>query len=465
MREHTRRRRSHCRSAAPRYVDRPRRRPDGAHASRDDPPLSPPCTGGTVRGRRTTMHIESPRPSNHVALGSPSRAATGAAGCERRTRGARRATVKRLRVGAIAALSFAIGLFPLGIAVAQDQSGVAEPTALEVTFTSGDITLAGTLTLPGGAGRHPALVTITGSGPQDRDNAHPSIPGYRPFAWLAEHLMEHGMAVLRFDERGVGESEGAFEGATSADFARDVEAAVAYLREHPDIDPSNVGLVGHSEGSMIAGMIAARDPDLAFVVSLAGASVDGFTLMRNQIANLAFSQAPSEEFAELIVRSEIRAMELTVAEEWESLEEHLVETYRTQFEMLPADQAPPADQIEPLARQTAEQELEARYQDPWFRYFLTYDPGQDWERVTIPVLAVYGEHDLQVDADFNREPLAEALDRAGNTDATIVTLERSNHLFLETETGDVMEYADLEMAFAPGFLDLVTDWLSANVAE
>jgi len=361
---------------------------------------------------------------------------------------------------AIAAL-----LLVVGVAVAQGPTGAAEPSALEVSFASGDITLAGTLTLPGGPGPHPALVTITGSGPQDRDNAHPSIPGYRPFAWLAEHLMERGVAVLRFDERGVGASEGTFEGATSADFAGDVEAALEYLREHPDIDPSNVGLVGHSEGSMIASMIAARDPDLAFVVSLAGAGVDGFTLMRNQIENLAFSQAPSEEFAELIVRSEIRAMELTLAEDWESLEEHLVETYRSQFEMLPAEQGPPADQIEPLARQTAAEQLEARYQDPWFRFFLTYDPGQDWERVTIPVLAVLAEHDLQVDAAFNRGPLTEALERAGNTDATIVTLERANHLFLETETGDVLEYVELAMAFAPGFLDLVTDWLSATVAE
>ena len=377
------------------------------------------------------MQAASQRPSSHVTVGR-----------------------------AVAAL-----LLVVGVAVAQGPTGGAEPTALEVTFASGDITLAGTLTLPGGSGPHPALVTITGSGPQDRDNAHPSIPGYRPFAWLAEHLMEHGIAVLRFDERGVGASEGTFDGATSADFARDVEAAVAYLREHPAIDPSNVGLVGHSEGSMIAGMIAARDPNLAFVVSLAGASVDGFTLMRNQIANLAFTQAPSEEFAELIVRDEIRAMELTLVEEWETLEEHLVDTYRRQFEMLPAEAGPPADEIDALARQTAAQQREATYQNPWFRFFLAYDPGQDWERVTIPVLAVYAEHDLQVDAAFNREPLRQALERAGNTDATIVTLERSNHLFLETETGDALEYADLEMAFAPGFLDLVSDWLDATVAE
>lgn len=337
-----------------------------------------------------------------------------------------------------------------------------EPTSVDVTFTSGSIELAGTLTLPTGAGPHPALVTITGSGPQDRDNAHPSIPGYRPFAWLAEHLQAHGVAVLRFDERGVGESEGEFEGATSHDFAADVEAALAYLGARPEIDADRVGLVGHSEGSMIAGMIAARDPEVAFVISLAGASVDGFTLMRNQIANLAFTQAPSEAFAEHIVQSEIRAMELTLAEDWEALEEHLFESYQAQFGMLPEKGRPPAEQIEALARQTAQQGA-ARYRDPWFGVFLRYDPGQDWERVRVPVLAVFAEHDLQVDAELNREPLRAAFERAGNEEATIVTLGRANHLFLESDTGDAFEYGALEMAFAPGFLEMVTQWLVEHV--
>ncbi len=349
-------------------------------------------------------------------------------------------------------------------AFAQGTHADAAPTSVEVTFTSGDIDLVGTLTLPAGPGPHPALVTITGSGPQDRDNAHPSIPDYRPFAWLAEHLQELGVAVLRFDERGVGESGGTFEGATSGEFAVDVEAALAYLRERPEIDADRLGLVGHSEGSMIAGMIAARDPGLSFVISLAGASVDGFTLMRNQIANLAFTQAPSEEFAEHVVEMEIRAMELTLAEEWGELEEHLHASYQVQFEMLPEEGRPPADQIEPLARQTAQQAA-ARYQDPWFRFFLHYDPAQDWERVRVPVLAVFAENDLQVDPELNREPLREAFERAGNEAATIVTLERANHLFLESETGDALEYAELEMAFAPGFLDIVTLWLDERVIE
>lgn len=215
---------------------------------------------------------------------------------------------------------------------------------------------------------------------------------------------------------------------------------------------------------MIAGMIAARDPDLAFVISLAGAGVDGFTLMRTQIANLAFTQAPSEAFAEHIVQMEIQAMELTLAEAWGELEEHLFASYQMQFAMLPEEGRPPADQIEPLARQTAQQAT-ARYEDPWFRFFLRYDPGQDWERVRVPVLAVFAENDLQVDPELNRASLSEAFERAGNEEATVVTLERANHLFLESETGDALEYAELEMAFAPGFLDLVTSWLAEHVLE
>lgn len=362
------------------------------------------------------------------------------------------------------AVSFFVCLIVVGGAFMQGVHAEAAPTSEEVAFASGNIELAGTLTLPAGPGPHPALVTITGSGPQDRDNAHPSIPGYRPFAWLAEHLQDHGVAVLRFDERGVGASGGAFEGATSHDFASDVEAALAYLRARPEIAADRVGLVGHSEGSMIAGMIAARDPEVAFVISLAGASVDGFTLMRHQIASLAFAQAPSEAFAEHVVQSEIRAMELTLADDWAGLEEHLFESYQVQFAMLPEEGRPPAEQLEPLARQTAQQAA-ARYADPWFRFFLRYDPGQDWARVRVPVLAVFAEHDLQVDPESNRGPLREAFERAGNEQVTIVTLERANHLFLESDTGDPLAYAELEMAFAPGFLDTVTRWLVEHVSE
>jgi uncharacterized protein len=361
---------------------------------------------------------------------------------------------------------FALGLSLLaGIALAAGGQATTGPAAIEVTFPSGDIRLAGTLTLPTGPGPHPALVTITGSGPQDRDNAHPSLPGYRPFAWLAEHLMGHGVAVLRFDERGVGGSLGEFGGATSRDLALDVEAALAYLRERPEVDRNRVGLLGHSEGSMIAGMVAARDPDVAFVVSLAGASVDGFTLMRNQIANLAFAQAPSEAFAEHVVEAEIRAMELTLAEDWQALEEHVYQSILVQLGMLPEEGRPPADQLEPLARQTAAQQVEERYRDPWFGFFLRHDPSEDWERVTVPVLAVFAEHDLQVDPELNRGPLRAALERAGNEAATIVTLERANHLFLESETGDPLAYAASEMAFVPGFLELVTRWLPEQVVD
>ena len=373
--------------------------------------------------------------------------------------GIARMTRQRL-VAPVACLLLAAFAF----AFAQGTHADAAPTSVDVTFASGDIELAGTLTLPGGPGPYPALVTITGSGPQDRDNAHPSIPDYRPFAWLAEHLQSFGVAVLRFDERGVGESGGEFDGATSHDFALDVEAALAYLRARHEIDADRLGLVGHSEGSMIAGIIAARDPELAFVISLAGASVDGFTLMRNQIANLAFTQAPSEEFAEHVVEMEIQAMELTLAEAWGELEEHLFASYQVQFGMLPEEGRPPADQIEPLARQTAQQAA-GRYQDAWFRFFLRYDPGQDWELVTVPVLAVFAENDLQVDPELNRGPLREAFERAGNEEATIVTLERANHLFLESETGDALEYAELEMAFAPGFLEIVTQWLEEHVLD
>ena len=395
------------------------------------------------------MHVTSNRVTHHAALGM--RPATVTPGGVERTL---RRRLMTLRAGVLLAV----------LAFLQGVLAETGPTSVDVTFASGAIELAGTLTLPGGPGPHPALVTITGSGPQDRDNAHPSIPDYRPFAWLAERLQELGVAVLRFDERGVGESGGEFAGATSHDLSLDVEAALRYLRTRPEVDADRLGLIGHSEGSMIAGMIAARDPEVAFAISLAGAGVDGFTLMRTQIANLAFTQAPSEAFAQHVVQTEIRALELALAEDWEALEEHFFDAYQVQFGMLPEEGRPPADQIAPLARQTAQQAA-TRYQDRWFQFFLRHDPGQDWERVSVPVLAVFAEHDLQVDPELNRAALREAFERAGNEDATIATLERANHLFLESETGDALEYAELEMAFAPGFVDLITAWLAEHVLE
>ena len=157
----------------------------------------------------------------------------------------------------------------------------------EVTFTNGEVTLAGTLTLPSSSGRHPAVFLVSGSGPQDRDGAIGAIPGYRPFAAIAKHLATHGIAALRYDDRGVGESSGDYGAATESDFVDDARAALGFLLGRGDIDANRVGIVGRSEGTMIAAIIAAADPRPAFVISLAGPAVKGDELLLRQAERVA----------------------------------------------------------------------------------------------------------------------------------------------------------------------------------
>ena len=149
----------------------------------------------------------------------------------------------------------------------------------QVEFINGEVTLAGTLTLPADDGLHPAVILISGSGPQDRDGAMPPIPAYTPFAAIADRLAQQGIAVLRYDDRGVGESSGEYIQADEEDFVEDAEAALEYLTSRKDIDSSRIGLIGHSEGGMIAAIVAGKRPGVGFVVSLAGPAVKGHELL------------------------------------------------------------------------------------------------------------------------------------------------------------------------------------------
>ena len=194
---------------------------------------------------------------------------------------------------------------------------VAPAREVEVTSSHRGTTLAVTLSLPAGPGPHPAVVLITGSGPQNRDEEIEGIPGYAPFRWIAEYLSARGIAVLRYDDRGVGQSGGDFATATSADFADDAEAAFNYLRDRPEIAPARIGILGHSEGAMVAAKAAVRQPEVAFVVSLAGTAVTGYeTIVRQvELILLAAGQSPDEAAAAAAQQRVI--LDLAVAGDWE----------------------------------------------------------------------------------------------------------------------------------------------------
>ncbi|TVQ28080.1 MAG: alpha/beta fold hydrolase [Spirochaetaceae bacterium] len=329
----------------------------------------------------------------------------------------------------------------------------------DVTFHSGSIFLAGTLTLPDGAGPHPAVILISGSGAQDRDGRNPALPNYRPMRWIADHLAAHGVATLRFDERGFAQSGGDHLTATTADFADDNEAALRYLLERPEIDPARIGLLGHSEGGVIAAMVAARNADVDFVITMAGSALPYSQIVVRQVELIAkASGLPADEVA-LMRERQIQAMSYAQAREWEKVREIVRQSTLEQIARLPKEQTDALGDPYELATRQADAEI-AGMQTPWMQFFMSYDPRPDWERITVPVLAVFGGLDTQVDAAQNRPALDAALRRAGNRDVTFATVDGANHLFQEAQTGSPQEYAVLGPGLHDEFLSIVTGWIS-----
>ena len=319
----------------------------------------------------------------------------------------------------------------------------------EVAYESTEgVRLAGTLTLPPGEGPHPAVLLITGSGPQDRDEA---ILGHRPFLVLSDYLTRRGIAVLRVDDRGVGASTGNAAVATPADFVTDAAAGVRYLRGRPEVGP--IGLIGHSEGGLVAPLVAAGSPDVRFLVLLAGPGTDSRTLLGRQ-TELIMAAGAVPDSAIRRVRAVQREMFDAVAGTADSA-------------ALYARLAAIADRHRrTLSR--GEQELMGIHEDgairlltaPWMRWFLAYDPQPALRRVTVPVLALNGALDLQVPADENLAAIEQALRAAGNPDVTVEKLPGLNHLFQTARTGLPAEYAQLEETFAPAALRRIAEWIA-----
>ncbi len=332
----------------------------------------------------------------------------------------------------------------------------------EVTFQNGDVTLAGTLTLPAGDGPFPALILLSGSGQQDRNEALPIVPGYKPFYEIADTLTRQGVAVLRYDDRGVGGSTGDPTTATSADFADDAEAAFRFLQDRADIDGEQIGMLGHSEGGILAAMIAARNPDVAFVISMAGTAVDGYETVVKQVERLALAAGSSQADADAATVQQRAALDMVLAQDWDGLEAMATTIVEEQIAAIPAEQLAAMGDKDALVQQQVAAQLQA-LQSPWYQFFLSHDPADDLARVTAPVLGIFGGNDAQVDADQNSTALQAALERAGNTDVTIQVLPTANHLFQDAVTGGVDEYAALPPQLMPEFLQAISQWLLARV--
>ncbi|RUL88774.1 alpha/beta hydrolase family protein [Tautonia sociabilis] len=329
----------------------------------------------------------------------------------------------------------------------------------ELTFENPEagITLAGTLTLPEGDGPFPAAVMVSGSGPQDRDE---TLLGHKPFLVIADHLTRAGIAVLRFDDRGVGESTGEFATATSEDFASDALAAVRTLRNRPEIDREAVGIIGHSEGGLVGPMVAARAPEeVGFLVLLAGTGVTGKEILLHQTELIVRASGLSESLIRVQVDS-LRTL-LSLIEEGrvdELSEDELHALMRDLTAGLePEDREALENSNPPLAEAT--NLAVERLQAPWFQFFLEYDPKSALKRVRCPVLALFGEKDVQVDPAQNAKQIEDALASGGNDRVVVEVLPGLNHLFQHAETGSPLEYGAIEETFAPEALGRISSWI------
>lgn len=323
----------------------------------------------------------------------------------------------------------------------------------EVAFenAAARVRLAGTLTRPFSGGPFPAAILISGSGQQDRDG---TLVGHKPFLVLSDYLTKRGLAVLRVDDRGVGGSKPATPGATTEDFAGDVRSAMAFLRSRTDIDSGRIGLIGHSEGAVVAAITAAGADDVAFVVMLAGSGITGEDILYLQAEALLLDAGAGPD---------------TVARD-RALREQIFNVIK-EDSLIPLEERMEAARSEIIATyafndRTAAPRVEAMmqtYVTPWFRSFITYDPTEAIRQVQSPVLALIGENDIQVPYLENLPPIEAALEAGGNSDYTVRSLPGLNHLFQTSDTGSVAAYGTIEETISPGVLELVGDWIFARV--
>ena len=319
----------------------------------------------------------------------------------------------------------------------------------QVTFsnTPAGVSLSGTLTLPKGTGPFAAAVLIAGSGPEDRDG---TIANHKPFLVLSDYLTRKGIAVLRYDKRGVGQSTGSADMATTMDLAGDARCAMAYLKTRKDIDPARIGLIGHSEGAMIAPTIAASSPDLPWVVLLAAPATKGEDTLLNQSDLIARAGGLSDAQILSSLNFDKQAYDLVLTEQDSNVVGQKLKALVKESGLDAA--LPPAALDAQLHMMTS----------PWFRYFLAYDPLPELQKTKCPVLAIYGAKDLQVPPKINLPMAQKAFADGGNSQAEVKQLPDLNHLFQHAYTGSPTEYAAIDETFSPAALQMIGEWVTAR---
>lgn len=328
----------------------------------------------------------------------------------------------------------------------------------DITFENkkDNITFAGTLTLPQKEGNFSVVILITGSGPQNRDE---ELLGHKPFLVIADHLTKNGIAVLRFDDRGTAKSRGDFKTATTEDFARDVESAIEYLKTRKEINKKKIGLIGHSEGGIIAPMVAAKSKDIRFIVLLAGTGINGGELLLLQQELIGRANGTSEaDIKKMKVANKAAFEIIKKSANLEMIETGLTNYIKQEFKNHPHPQLPEDMTEDDIIKIQVEQVT-----SPWMLYFIKYDPATVLQKVHCPVLALNGEKDLQVPPKENLSAIKTALAKGKNKNVTIKEMPNMNHLFQECTTGSPSEYSEIEQTFSPVALDVMTNWVLKQV--
>jgi len=312
--------------------------------------------------------------------------------------------------------------------------------------------LAGTLVLPSGTGPFKCVILISGSGPQNRDE---ELLGHKPFQVISDHLSKTGTAVFRFDDRGIAKSTGDHDKATSADFASDVVAIYDYLSKDKRINTSQIGLAGHSEGGMIAAMAAVKRPSVAFVISLAGTGVSGKDVLFLQNFLIAKKMGLNDDQAKTQQENVMRLINIIESESdtavaKQKLTDAFDEQYGAQKEFIPNYDEMRKGQIASMG-------------SPWMRFFVTYNPADDWKKVKCPVLILNGADDIQVIADQNMTAIAAALENGGNSNYQMVLFPKMNHLFQYCETCSLQEYSTIQGCFELDVLTEMEEWLRKTI--
>jgi len=327
--------------------------------------------------------------------------------------------------------------------------------AEDVSFQNkeANITLSGTLTLPRNKANFPAVVLISGSSPHNRNE---EIAGHKPFLVIADYLTKRGIGVLRYDDRGTGQSEGKYKVGVHADRTSDVESAIEYLKTRKEINRDNIGLIGHSEGGLIASMVASKSRDVDFIVLLAAPGISGYDmiLLQTELINKAKGMNEIKLQKELtFLRSSFDM--IINGGDLDETKTVLTDSLKSQLKTHP-ERLPEGMKVEDV-----DQIVEA-FTAPWFHKFLKYNPSSSLENVECPVLAMNGEKDLQIPPKINLNAIKNALKKGGNKKVTIKEFPNLNHLFQEAITGLPKEYPTIKQTFSPIVLDEIANWIETK---